>query len=510
MRNQGVGSWIRRRTRQSPHATAIEFRGERLTYHELDDRTTRLAHVLRRLGVRKGDRVGLLSTNHPAYLEVLFSCGILGAIFVPLNARLTGPEVTFAVDDAGLSVLLHSDALTDVATEAVAARGVTRIVLGDEYDSAIEGAESARIDEPVTGDDLCFIMYTSGTTGRPKGVVMTHSNILFSVLNPILDLDLCSDEVALVCAPLFHTAALDFVALPVLFKGGSVVIEEGFDAGRVLNILESKSVTYTFGVPTILDALVAHEQWALTDLTALRRIVVAAAPVPPRTLRAYSERGIKMCQGYGLTESGPGATILTSVDAERKMGTAGVPHTFTDVRIVDATSRTVAPGERGEIQIHGPNVMKEYWGRPDSTADVFDDGWLRTGDIGVADHEGFVTIVDRLKDLIISGGENIYPAEVEAAILELPGIEGCAVFGVPDEKWGESALAAITVSAGSTVDPESLAAALGVNLARYKIPKRYVVLDEIPRNPTGKIRKDVLRAQFANANVEVVAQQPSE
>ncbi|OZC72564.1 hypothetical protein CH306_02510 [Rhodococcus sp. 15-725-2-2b] len=246
------------------------------------------------------------------------------------------------------------------------------------------------------------------------------------------------------------------------------------------------------------------------DLTALRRIVVAAAPVPPRTLRAYSERGIKMCQGYGLTESGPGATILTSVDAERKMGTAGVPHTFTDVRIVDATSRTVAPGERGEIQIHGPNVMKEYWGRPDSTADVFDDGWLRTGDIGVADDEGFVTIVDRLKDLIISGGENIYPAEVEAAILELPGIEGCAVFGVPDEKWGESALAAITVSAGSTVDPESLASALGVNLARYKIPKRYIVFEEIPRNPTGKIRKDVLRAQFANANVEVVAQQPGE
>ncbi|WP_037144413.1 acyl-CoA synthetase [Rhodococcoides fascians] len=501
MRNQGVGSWIRRRTRQCPHATAIEFRDERLTFRELDDRTTRLAHALRDIGVRKGDRVGILSPNHPAYLEVLFSCGILGAIFVPLNARLTAPEVEFAVDDAGLSVLVHSAALTEVATQAVSRRSVNRIILGAEYDAVIAQASSTRIDEPVSGDDRCFIMYTSGTTGRPKGVVMTHSNILFAVLNPILDLDLCSDEIALVCAPLFHTAALDMVALPVLFKGGAVVIEEGFDADRVLSILESRAITYTFGVPTILDALVAHERWDVTDLSALRRVVVAAAPVPPRTLRAYSERGVKMCQGYGLTESGPGATILASVDAERKAGTAGVPHTFADVRIVDALSEPVTPGERGEIQIQGPNVMKEYWGRPEATSDVFDDGWLRTGDIGVSDADGFVTIVDRLKDMIISGGENIYPAEIEAALLELPGIEGCAVFGVPDDKWGESPVAAITVADGSTVVPDSIADALGANLARYKIPKRYVVLDEIPRNPTGKIRKDVLREQFGGANV---------
>ena len=495
MRNQGVGSWIRRRSRQCPRASALEFRGQVLTYEQLDERTTRLAHVLQGLGVGEGDRVGLLSTNHPSYLEVLFSCGILGAVFVPLNARLTAPEVNFAVQDSGLSVLVHSEALDDVA--AAAAGDTRRIRLGDDYDALIAAAESTLIDEPVDGEDLCFVMYTSGTTGKPKGVVMTHSNVLFAVLNAVLDLDLCSDEAALVCAPLFHTAALDMVALPVLFKGGAVVIEEGFDAGRVLDIIESRSITYTFGVPTILDALVAHRSWDETDLSSLRRIVVAAAPVPPRTLRAYSERGIKMCQGYGLTESGPGATILASVDAERKMGTAGVPHTFTDVRIVDALSQPVSRGERGEIQIQGPNVMKEYWGRPDATADVFDDGWLRTGDIGVADDEGFVTIVDRLKDMIISGGENIYPAEVEAALLELPGIESCAVFGVPDDKWGESAVAAITVVEGMHVALDSIAAALGDRLARYKIPKRYVLVDDIPRNPTGKIRKNVLREQYS-------------
>lgn len=497
MRNQGVGSWIWRRSRQCPHAPALEFRGQVSTYAQLDDRTTRFAHVLRGLGVGPGDRVGILSTNHPAYLEVLFSCGILGAIFVPLNARLTASEVAFAVQDSGLAVLVHSTALVAVAVGATETGSTRRIALGDELDALIAAADSSRIDEPVVGEDLCFVMYTSGTTGKPKGVVMTHDNVLFAVLNAILDLDLCSDEVALVCAPLFHTAALDMVALPTLFKGGAVVIEEGFDARRVLDVVESRSVTYTFGVPTMLDALVAHSMWAETDLSSLRRVVVAAAPVPARTLRAYSERGVKMCQGYGLTESGPGATILASVDAERKMGTAGVPHTFTDVRIVDALSEPVSPGERGEIQIQGPHVMKEYWGRPEATADVFDDGWLRTGDIGIADAEGFVTIVDRLKDMIISGGENIYPAEVEAALLELPGVESCAVFGVPDDKWGESAVAAITVSEGTRVALDSLAEALGGWLAGYKIPKRYVLVDEIPRNPTGKIRKNVLREQYS-------------
>ncbi|MBY6685648.1 long-chain fatty acid--CoA ligase [Rhodococcus sp. BP-149] len=506
MRDHGVGSWIRRRVRQSPGASAIEFRGRTLSYDEVDDRTVRLAHVLRGLGVRRGDRVGILSSNHPAYLELLFSCGVLGAVFVPLNARLTAPEVAFAVEDSGLSVLVHSAELGDIAATAVGVSGVRRIVLDDEYDTLVAGADSGRIDEAVGGADPCFIMYTSGTTGRPKGVVMSHDNVLFAVLNAILDLDLCSDEVALVCAPLFHTAALDMVALPILFKGGVVIVEEGFDAGRVLDIVESRSVTYTFGVPTILDSLVAHSRWAETDLTSLRRIVVAAAPVPPRTLRAYAERGVTMCQGYGLTESGPGATILASVDAERKVGTAGVPHTFTDVRIVDGMSNPVPAGERGEIQIQGPNVMTEYWGRPDATAEVFDDGWLRTGDIGIADAEGFITIVDRLKDMIISGGENIYPAEIEAALLDLPGVESCAVFGVPDPRWGESAVAAVTFTDAAEMTIGSLADALGGRIARYKLPKRYVLVDDIPRNPTGKIRKDLLRERYSESDAGAAAE----
>ncbi|GAA3724362.1 fatty-acyl-CoA synthase [Spinactinospora alkalitolerans] len=507
MLNEGVGSWPYRRVRLEAEKTAIAFREERWTYVRLDDRVTRLAHALRGLGVGRGDRVALLSANHPAYLEALFASGLLGAVFVPLNARLTVPEVAFCLEDSGASVLIHSAETAEVAVAAAERAGTRqRVVVGGasdagapDYEAVIAGADTARIDERVTHDDPCFIMYTSGTTGRPKGVVLTHGNIVFAVLNPVIDLDLAGDEVALVCAPLFHTAALDFVSLPTLLKGGTVRIEEGFDAERVLDVIEREGVTYMFGVPTMYDALSAHPDWESTDLSSLRRVVVAAAPVPRRTLRAYADRGIRMCQGYGLTETGPGALILTPGNVERKLGTAGVPHFFTDVRVVDSAGGPAGVGERGEIQISGPNVMKEYWRRPEATAEAFADGrWFRSGDVGVADEDGFVAVVDRTKDMIISGGENIYPAEVESVLLDLPGIAGCAVFGVPDEKWGEVGRAAVTFVDGVSLSEEDMAGFLRERLAKYKIPKSFVVLDEIPRNASGKIRKNELRDKYAD------------
>lgn len=505
MRNNGIGSWPRRRARLSPGHTAVTFRDRVTTYRELDDRVTRLAHALRGLGVGTGDRVALLSANHPAYLEALFASGVLGATFVPLNARLTATEVEYAMQDSGACVLIHSAGLAETAAAAVAASPARRVVLdGPEapgapgYEELIAAAPTGRIDEPVGLDQPCFIMYTSGTTGRPKGVVLTHGNILFAVMNAVIDLDLHSDEIALVCAPLFHTAALDMVALPTLLKGGNVMIEPGFDAGRVLAALDRDRVTFAFAVPTMLDQMTAHARWSETDLSGLRRMLVGAAPVPPRTLRIYTERGVKMCQGYGLTEAGPGTLVLTPDNAERKLGTAGVPHFFTDVRIVDLEGRSVGAGERGEIQVSGPNVMAQYWNKPEATSDAFvDRTWLRTGDIGVADEEGFVSVVDRLKDMIISGGENIYPAEVEAAILDLPGVVSCAVFGVPDEKWGEAGCAAVALDDGVTLDHAALVEFLATRIAKYKIPKSMIVLDEIPRNATGKIRKDELRRRFS-------------
>lgn len=505
MRNEGIGSWPLRRARLSPGRAALTFGGRTTTYRELDERVTRLAHGLRELGVGPGDRVALLSANHPAYLETLFAAGLLGATFVPLNARLTAAEIEYTLRDSGASVLIHSTASGAIATDAARAVDLRRRVVlegpddngAPGYEELVAAAASSRIDEQVGHEDPCFIMYTSGTTGRPKGVVLTHGNIVFAVMNAVIDLDLHSDEVALVCAPLFHTAALDMVALPTLLKGGNVLIAPGFDAGRVLEVLERDRVTYAFAVPTMLDQMTAHQRWPGTDLSAIRRILVGAAPVPPRTLRTYTERGVKMCQGYGLTEAGPGTLVLTPDNAERKLGTAGVPHFFTDVRIVGADGRAVAPGERGEIQICGPNVMRRYWNNPQATADAFADGrWFRSGDVGAADADGFVSIVDRLKDMIISGGENIYPAEVEAAILDMPEVASCAVFGVPDEKWGETGCAAVTPAPGADIDHERLVDFLTPRLARYKIPKSTLVLDEIPRNATGKIRKDILRSRY--------------
>ncbi|WP_280401102.1 acyl-CoA synthetase [Nocardia carnea] len=501
MRNHGTGSWPLRRARLSPDKTAITFGGNSTTYRDLDQRVTHLAHGLRAMGIRRGDRIALFSANHPAYLEALFACGLLGAIFVPLNARLSAGEVEYALRDSGATVLIHSAELADIAVRAAHAAEVAHRVRLNGSDPAAEGYEDLiarsagdRLDEAVGHDDPCFIMYTSGTTGRPKGVVLTHGNIVFAVLNAVIDLDLHSDEIALVYAPLFHTAALDMVALPTLLAGGQVIIDSGFDAGRVLATMHREQVTYAFAVPTMLDQMSAHEQWARTDLSALRRILVGAAPVPPRTLRAYAGRGVTMCQGYGLTEAGPSTLVLTADNAERKLGTAGVPHFFTDVRIVDAENRPVRVGERGEIQISGPNLMREYWNNPDATAAAFtEDGWFRSGDIGVADDEGFVRIVDRLKDMIISGGENIYPAEVESVILEMPGIESCAVFAVPDPIWGEVGRVAVTFGPDDTPTYEQLVEFLTPRLAKYKIPKSMVVLDEIPRNATGKIRKDELR-----------------
>nr|AAY98502.1 putative feruloyl-CoA synthetase [Rhodococcus aetherivorans I24] len=511
MLNQGTGTWPHRRARQAPDAVALDFRGTTVTYRELDERVTRLAHALRARGIGPGDRVALLSANHPAYLEVLFAAGLLGAVFVPLNARLTTPEVEYCLADSGSAVLIHSAALADVADAAATAAGTAagtarRVVLDGApddravgYKEIIATGPADRLDLPVTHNDPCFIMYTSGTTGRPKGVVLTHGNEVFAVMKAIVDLDFLSDQVALDAAPLFHTDALNLIALPTLLKGGTVIVEEGFKPGRILHLIETKRVTYSFGVPTMLDAMSTHPNWNRTDLSSIRRWIVAAAPVPPRTLQTYTARGVRLCQGYGLTETGPGALILTPKDAERKLGTAGAPHFFTDVRVVDPDGPEVAPGDRGEIQISGPNVMRRYWNRPDATAEAFTgDGWFRSGDVGVPDEDGFVTIVDRLKDMIISGGENIYPAEVEAAILDLPGVLGCAVFGVPDEKWGEVGRAAVTLADGATLTEDELFAFLGERLARYKIPKSLLVLDEIPRNATGKIRKDKLREQYAH------------
>ncbi|HZP53749.1 AMP-binding protein, partial [Actinocrinis sp.] len=411
MRNQGLGSWTARRARKTPSAVAVVHEETRYTYAQLHERATRLAHHLRTLGIRRGDRVAFIAPNHPAFLETLFAAGQLGAVFVPLNTRLSQRELDHCVSDSGASVLIHSATCTLVAPGQVPTLRLT-IPIGDAYEQIVSsGPIPEPIDEPISLDDTCLIMYTSGTTGRAKGAQLTHGNIIWNSINVLVDTDLAHDEVTLVTAPLFHTAALNMTCLPTLLKGGTVILEAAFDPARTLQLVERHGVTVMFGVPAMYQTVAADPKFATADLSSVRSLLCGGAPVPEPLIRTYLERGLSFIQGYGATEASPGVLLLDRDHALSKAGTAGVPHFFTDVRVNTLTGDLAEPGERGEIEVQGPNVMRGYWGAPEATAQALHDGWLRTGDVATVDSDGYVKVVDRVKDMIISGGENVYSAE---------------------------------------------------------------------------------------------------
>ena len=498
MRNNGVGSWPARRARRTPDRVAVVHEDRRWTYRELDERVTRLAHALRGLGVRRGDRVAYLGPNHPALLESLFATGLLGAIFVPLNMRLAAPELAHCLTDSASDVLVYTAEYADAVADLAGRTPVEHlVVVGDDLESLISGAASEPIDEAVTLDETFLVMYTSGTTGRAKGAMLTHGNITWNSINVLVDIDLARDEVTLAVAPLFHTAGLNMTCLPTLLKGGTVVLVAAFEPTRVLELIESHRVTYMFGVPAMYNAMAASARWPDTDLSSLRQVNCGGAPVPEPTIRTYLQRGLAFSQGYGMTETSPGALYLAREDAMAKAGTAGVPHFFTDVRVLRPDGTDVASGERGEVVVAGPNVMPGYWRRPEDTAQAFSgEGWFHSGDVATVDEDGYVAIADRIKDMIISGGENIYPAEVESVLYDHPGVAEAAVIGVPDEKWGEVGRAIIVLAPPHTTTEQEILDFLATRLARYKIPKSVVFTDELPRNATGKLLKTTLRARY--------------
>jgi fatty-acyl-CoA synthase len=489
MRNNGIGSWTARRARMSPDRTAVIHGDAELTYRELHERATRMAHVLTGLGVSGGDRVAYLGPNEPAFLETLFATGIVGGIFVPLNTRLAAPELAYILADSGTTVLVHAP------THGAAGLEVPHILDRTTYEQSLANAPTEPIDEPVDQDDVAMIMYTSGTTGRPKGAALSHANIHWNTVNVLIDVDLAGDEVTLVNAPMFHVAALNQTVLPTLLKGGTVVLD-AFDPVRALATIARHQVTYLFGVPAMFQAIAGVDEWPTADLSSVRTMICGGAPVPAQVITTYQERGLVFLQGYGLTESSPSGLFLRAAESSR-VGSAGTPCFFTDVRVIDGEGTDVAPGIPGEVILHGPNVMTGYWGKPDATAAVLsEDGWLHTGDIAVADEDGFLYIRDRIKDVIISGGENIYPAEVEDILHKHPAVTDCAVIGVPDEKWGEVGRAIVV--AKSSVDKEDLLAFLNGQIARYKIPKSVVFTDILPRTASGKLLKSALRKTYGD------------
>ena len=486
----------------TPDRTALVFEGRRTSYAELDGRVRRLSSVLRHNGVGVGDRVAYLGPNHPAFLETFFATAALGAVFVPLNTRLAAPELTYMLDDSGASVLVFGPEHADVVTRIAERPTLTqRIAVAGEYEQLLADAPAEPVDVAVALDDPCMIMYTSGTTGHPKGAMLTHGNLTWNCYNLLVDLDLAGDEVALVNAPMFHTAALNHTALPVFLKGGTNVLVARFDPANSYDLIAEHEITLIFGVPAMFQHIALSPRWGTADLSSLRILHCGGAPVPTALIRTYQERGLTFVQGFGMTEASPGVLLLRPEDSVRKAGSAGTPMFFTDVRVVDPAGTDTAVGEPGEVIVRGPNVMAGYWHRPDETAQTLDGGWLHSGDVATVDEEGFVTIVDRIKDMIISGGENIYPAEVEAVLYEYPAIAECAVVGVPDERWGEVGRALVVLREGAAATPEEILGFLDGRLARYKIPRTVVVVDMLARNASGKLLRRTLREQAAGTGV---------
>ncbi|GIH23960.1 fatty-acyl-CoA synthase [Acrocarpospora phusangensis] len=503
MRNAGLGGWPARRAQMSPHRTAFVFADREVSYAEVHERTARLASRLREAGVGAGDRVAYLGPNHVAFAETMFATHLLGGVFVPLNFRLAAPEIAYMLGDSGAGVLVYAPECAGVVRDQPYLPGLRTVVAlrspGAEerdFESWLSEGDPAPVDVPVALDDIALILYTSGTTGRPKGAMLSHANLVWNCLNMMVGVDVTSTEVTLISAPLFHVAALNQTLLPTFLKGGTSVIMPSWNAGACYDLIEKHRVTWMFGVTAMFAEFARSPRWADADLSSLRTLMSGGAAIPVQLIRTYQERGLVFCQGYGLTETAPGATFLEAGESVRKVGSAGVPVFFADVRVVRPDLTPVAIGEPGEVHIQGPNVTPGYWGNPEATAAAFTgDGWFRSGDIATVDGEGHLTIVDRVKDMYISGGENVYPAEVESVLFEHPSVAEAAVVGVPDRTWGEVGRAFVVPRAGATVTPGGLGEFLRTRLAKYKIPVYYDIVDALPRTGSGKIRKPELRTR---------------
>ncbi|NEX63721.1 acyl-CoA synthetase [Noviherbaspirillum galbum] len=504
-----LGQWITERADRAPQRKALSFEDATWTYAEFVDHIDRLAAVLRQGGVARGDRVGFLAFNHPLFLVTLFAASRLGAIFVPLNFRLTGPELEFIINDAGVhSLIVGPDHQAVIGPVRPALRCQRYYGFGGK--DGRNGAEAwpdlagfmaecqpLRDAAELAEDDVAALMYTSGTTGHPKGSMMTVGNIWWNMVSELVTVDISSNDVLLTYAPLFHVGGLNVLTLSCLLKGVHVVLHPAFDPARVIADVPRHGVSLMFAVPAMLLFISQHPDFERADMSTVRSIMVGGAPCPETLLRLFNERGIAVNQGYGLTETAAMASFLTPEWCWDKMGSVGKPPILTRMRLIDADGKVItAPHVKGEVCVRGMNVTLGYWNRPDATRDAIDpDGWFRTGDIGYVDEDGFYTICDRVKDMVISGGENVYPAEVESVLYEHPAIAEVAVIGQPDETWGEKVVAVVALKPGARLDLEALQAFAGSRLARYKVPRQLRIVPGLPRNPTGKVLKYRLREQ---------------
>ena len=503
----GMGHWITRRAFYSGDHISIIDGESRISYAEFDWRTDKLASALRDRGVRQGDRVASLQYNSAPFLELLFATAKLGAIFVPINFRLAPPEIAYLLADSGADIFVWSGSLSQLAHDALRGEGV-RVRLGvtvggipsdgvAAYETLFDSGEPGALDMRVAGGDVAMLMYTSGTTGRPKGVMLTHDNLLWSAINYLTaGRGIRESDRTVTVAPMFHIGALGVHTLPLLHVGGTVAILPSFEPAQALATMAKERVTLQFLVPAMWTALMRVPDFETHDLSSLELAITGGAPCPLPVLEYFQSRGIPFQEGFGMTETAPSATLLDADHVKEKSGSIGRPLFYTQTRIVDENDREVPTGDVGELVLRGPNVFVGYWGLPQATAEAFRGGWFHSGDMARVDDEGFITLVDRKKDMIITGGENVYPIEVEQVLWRHHAVREVAVVGVPHSEWGETPIAVVAVEDGTGVGSDELIAFARERLAHFKCPTRVEYVPELPRNAAGKVLKTELRKQF--------------
>ncbi len=494
-----MGRWISWWSRVDPGKDAVVFQDRRVSYGELNERVNRVANALREsFGVRRGDRIGCLLTNCTAYYEIAFACSKIGARLVPFNVRLTGREIAYMGKDSSPKVVFTEALFLPVLECLQAESPEIRLINLDkgEYQGLLDaGSPEEPVDQAGWEDDFA-ILYTSGTTGFPKGAVLTQLSILSVTHNMMTAFGHSHRDRFMLQLPLCFTGALIPLSMPIFHAGGTIFLEKDFLPTRSLELIESEKITVSCGVPTLWKLVSDEAGFEDADFSSLRLILCGGAPVPMSLLRAYQEKGVPFTAGYGLTEGGGFNMYLPPDQVAEKSG-GYIPLLWNDVRAVDMAGQAISPGEIGEIILRGPVVMREYWNNRQATAETVRDEWLYTGDLARVDEEGYFYIVDRAKDMIVSGGLNTYPAELENVIYSFPSVSQAAVIGLPHDVWGETVVAVVVPKPGETIEEEELKAFCRRNLADYKCPKAVIFAEDLPMNAAGKVLKRALREKYA-------------
>ncbi|MBI3670507.1 MAG: long-chain fatty acid--CoA ligase [Acidobacteria bacterium] len=496
------------RARLTPGKTALVYvpTGERFTYQQMNERASRCAQLWTNVcGLRKGDRVGILANNRVEFLDAFCAAGKSGIVLVPLNTRYTPHELEYILRDSGMQALVYEGEFAETVLGLRKQVALSRWIALDGpadsqdlvYAHSVAALSAAPLDVRCEPEDLLCLLYTSGTTGKPKGVMTPHRMVAWNGYNTAVSWQLLESDVSPVFTPLYHAGGLGAFLVPVWTIGGTIVLHRGFDAAEIWRTIEHECCTVVLGVPTIYKLLMEAPGFQTADLRRVRWFISGGAPLPLYLMEAYQKRGVEFKQGYGLTEVGVNCFAMTVEDSRRKPGSIGKPLMFTEARLVDGSGREVPAGEVGELLLRGPHVCKGYWNNPQATAAALDaDGWFHTGDLARKDEDGFFYIAGRAKDMLISGGVNIYPAEIEGELMQHPAVQDAAVVGVAHPTWGEVGVAFVVLRPARKTPPEELAEFLAGRLAKYKVPKEFLFLESLPRTPYGKVVKGELREKY--------------